>query len=185
MGDAIRRIYNLKGNKLVISVNYLALQFASFFFFLLSFFVFVYLYQRPPKDQTIVFVSFLLEGVIVNLCQLSFLGMIYKICQKAFNTQEDMRKSNDTSLITGTGTGTGQGHSSAMEHSSSLNEEFLDRNERENYGLYGPTKMVTDVADILERSKSQTNTEIRHVFSGSLETYETGMLDYILILTKS
>jgi hypothetical protein len=44
MVDALRRIYNLKGNKLVVSGNFLALQFTGFLLFLISGAVFVYLY---------------------------------------------------------------------------------------------------------------------------------------------
>ena len=51
MGDALRRIYNLKGNKLVVSANFLALQLTGFVLFFLSGAVFVYLYQRPPKSS--------------------------------------------------------------------------------------------------------------------------------------
>jgi hypothetical protein len=50
MGDALRRIYNLKGNKLVVSANFLTLQLTGFLLFFLSGAIFVYLYQRPPKS---------------------------------------------------------------------------------------------------------------------------------------
>lgn len=152
MVDALRRIYNLKGNKLVVSGNFLALQFTGFSLFLASGAGFVYLYWNPPKAQVALFASYLAEGIIVNLCQLSFLGMIYRICQKAFTTQQEMRKSNDTSIVTGE---TGNACSSDyMEHKGSLNDEDLNENdERARYGLYGP-KILTDVADVLHRSKS-------------------------------
>ena len=90
MGDALRRIYNLKGNKLVVSANFLTLQLTGFVLFFLSGAVFVYLYQRPPKSTSTRFACYLTEGIIVNLCQLSFNGMIYRICQKAFTTQQEM-----------------------------------------------------------------------------------------------
>ncbi len=51
MGDALRRIYNLKGNKLVVSANFLTLQLTGFALFFLSGAVFVYLYQRPPESS--------------------------------------------------------------------------------------------------------------------------------------
>ena len=69
-----------------------------------------------------------------------------------------MRKSNDTSLITGE---TGS-RKNVVEHTSSLNDEFLDNKDRERYGLYGPipqTKVVHDVGDIMLRSKSASNSD--------------------------
>lgn len=68
MLDALRRIYNLKGSKLVVSGKFLALQFTGFLLFLVSGAGFVYLYWNPPKAQIALFASYLAEGIIVNLC---------------------------------------------------------------------------------------------------------------------
>ena len=125
------------------------------------------------------FASYLTEGIIVNLCQLSFLGMIYRICQKAFTTQQEMRKSNDTSIITGE---TGHAYSSEdQEHKKSLNDDLIDEDERARYGLYGP-KILADVADILQRSKSQVPSENK---SNSLRLSETGMIEGFLTIRRS
>jgi len=40
-----------------------------------------------------------------------------------------------------------------MEHKGSLNEDLIDEDERARYGLYGP-QILTDVSDVLKRSKS-------------------------------
>jgi len=68
MVEALRRIFLMKGQKLVISVNFLALQFAGFLLFLLSSCIFMYLNAKPPVVSRRMFACYLTEGIIVNLC---------------------------------------------------------------------------------------------------------------------
>ena len=60
-----------------------------------------------------------------------------------------MRKSNDTSLITGET----DNLKNIVEHTSSLNDTLLEEKDKERYGLYGPhIKVIHDVGDIMLRS---------------------------------
>jgi hypothetical protein len=65
----------------------------------------------------------MLESLITNLGQLSFLYIIYLVCRAAKLTQEDMRKSNDTSLL-----GDDEFNNTAdISVNEDLKEELLDR----------------------------------------------------------
>ena len=68
-----------------------------------------------------------------------------------------------------------------MEHKNSLNDDLIDKDERARYGLYGP-QILTDVSDILQRSKSYSPIENK---KNSLRLSETGMIEGFLITRRS
>lgn len=87
-----------------------------------------------------------------------------------------MRKSNDTSLVTGEA-GSGK---NIIEHTSSLNESLLEQNCKESrQQIYVPQAKLLDMSDIILRSQSAGG---KDKMEGSLEANETIMLGYVVVL---
>jgi hypothetical protein len=63
------------------------------------------------------------ESFITNLGQLTFLYIIYLLCRAAKLTQDDMRKSNDTSLVSADEFN----NPADISVNEELKEELLDR----------------------------------------------------------
>lgn len=81
MGDALRRINNLKGKNLILSVKHLSVQFAIYFTFLASGVFFIWLFENPPHNDLTIFYIYLVETLITTAAQLALLYMIYHICK--------------------------------------------------------------------------------------------------------